>query len=171
MMPHPSFKQNPDEAILYQSQPITKWYQLVWKIVVSIFEVAIFILFSVTAFTSLFRALLGTFLPQNIADVTSRILFQAIAPVFLTVWFAEDTASTFIHRVVLTTKRIWIKGSPYSWTPGHAIPLDAIKSMYARRGALFIRLHETKKLQVHSISDGDLVVQAFRGFTGKGVTQ
>jgi hypothetical protein len=171
MMPHPTFKQNPDEAILYQSQPITKWYRIIWKIAVSFFEVAVFILFSVTAFTALSRSFFGLFLPGNIADVISRILFQAIAPVLLTAWFAEDTAGTFTSRVVLTTRRIWFKGSPYSWTPGHEIPMEAIKSMYARRDALFISLRETKKLQVHTIQDGDLVVQAFKSFTGKGVTE
>jgi hypothetical protein len=158
---------NPGESILYRSQPSHKWYTLAWRIGVGVFEVVVFMLFSFTAFTSLAKGLLVTFLPVALADALSRIIFQGVAPILVTAWFAEDTARIFTSELILTNQRVWIKGSPFAWTTGWETPLSDIRSMSSRRDALFIHLNSTKKTQVHVFPDGKQIVNAFRQFTGK----
>jgi hypothetical protein len=161
------FNLNPDELILYRAQPSRKWYVLAWRIVVGLIEVAVFILFSFTAFTDLAKALLVTFLPVNFADALSRIIFQGIAPLGVIAWFAEDIARIFSSELILTNQRVWTKGAPYAWTAGRETPLSDIKSMSSRRDALFIHLKSTRKTQVYALPDGKQIVKVFLQFTGK----
>jgi hypothetical protein len=161
------FQLNPNESILYRSQPSRKWYILAWRIGVGIFEVFIFMLLSFTSFTGLAKGLLATFLPAAPADVLSRGIFQGIVPILLIAWFAEDTARIFTSELILTSQRIWTKGSPYAWTSRRETPLNEIMSMSFRRDALFIHLKYTKKIQIHVFPDGRLIVKAFAQFTGK----
>ncbi len=141
----PPFHLNPGEAILYQTQPPDKWYRSAGRIVVSLLEVAVFILFSFTAFTALLGALLGTFLPAGIGDPASRIVFQGIVPLFLIAWFAEDTAQTFTSRLVLTSQRIWMKGSPYAWSQVLEIPLEFDQvHVFPTRGIIHPSEHHQK---------------------------
>jgi hypothetical protein len=158
---------NPGETILYQSKTSRKWYELTWRILVGVFEVAIFILFSFTALTSLTNGLLETFLPATLANALSRIIFQGIVPVLVTAWFIEDTARIFTGELILTSQRVWTKGFPFAWTAERETPLSDIRSMSARREALFIHLKSTKKTQVHALPDGKQIVKAFVQFTGK----
>jgi hypothetical protein len=144
-----------------------KWYILSGKIALGILEVAVFILFSITTFTSLTKGILATFLPVALADTVSRIIFQGIAPVLLIAWFIEDTARIFTSELILTSQRVITRGAPFAWTPERETLLSDIKSMSARRDALFIHLNSTKKTQVLVILDGKQIVQAFMQFTGR----
>ena len=107
------------------------------------------------------------FLPAGLADVISRILFQGVASLLVTAWLVEETARYFTSELILTNQRVWSKGSPYAWTPGGETPLNDIKFMSCRRDALFIHLRSTKKTQVHVLSDGKRIVEAFVQFTGR----
>jgi hypothetical protein len=161
------FRPNNDESILYQSKPSRKWYALAWRIGLGLFEVAVFIFFSYTSFTNLTSSLLATFLPENAAIIISRIIFQAIAPLLVVAWFAEDTARIFSSELILTDQRIWTKGSPYAWSQAREMPLSDVKSMSSRRDALFIHLRSTRKIQVFVLSDGKQIDNIFKQFTGK----
>jgi hypothetical protein len=161
-----TFNQKPDETILYRSQPYRKWYDFAWRLGLTLFEVAIFILFSVTAFMSLAGALLSKFLSPEMAAMISGIIFKDAAPVLIIAWFAEDTARTFISELVLTNQRLWTKGSPYAWTRSWETPLDNIRSMTYRRDALFVRLKSTRRTLVHMLADSKHVVEAFTQYTG-----
>ena len=165
------FQPDPDEAILYRSSPYRKWYDLAWTIGLGVFEVAIFILFSFTALTSLTNALFVTFLPLGLAGVLSRIIFQGIMPLLVITWFAEDTARIFTSELILTNQRVWTKGFPYAWNPGREIPLGDIKSMSSRRGALFIYLKSSRRPQVHVLPNGKEIVKAFTQFTGRSESE
>jgi hypothetical protein len=164
------FQLNPDESILYRSQRLQKWYSLAWRIGVELFEVAVFILFSFIALTSLGGAILMKLLPVYVADVVSRIIFQGIAPLLIIAWFVEDTARIFTSEFILTNQRIWTKGSPYAWTPGHETLLGDIRYLSQRREALFIHLKSAKKTQVHVFPDSKEIVKAYTQFTGKSET-
>ena len=161
------FQLNPGESILYYSQSIRKWYVLAWRIGIGIIEVVAFILFSFTAFTTLTRELLVTFLPTTLADVLSRIIFQGIAPLAVFAWFTEDTARIFSSELILTDQRIWTQGAPYAWTPGHETAISDVKSMSSRHDALFIRLRSSRKIQVFVLPDGKQIVKAFIQLTGR----
>lgn len=161
------FKQNPDESILYQFKSSRKWYALAWRIGLGVFEVAVFIFFSYSAFTILTNSLLVTFLPENAATIISRIIFQVIVPLVVIAWFAEDTVRIFSSEFVLTDQRIWTRGSPYAWSQAHETPLSDVKSMACRRDALFIHLRSTRKIQVFLLPDGKQIVKIFKQFTGK----
>jgi hypothetical protein len=161
------FQLNLNETILYHSRPSRTWYALAWRIGLGIIEVATFLLISFTAFTSLTNGLLATFLPADVADVLSRLLFQGIAPLLVIAWFTEDTARIFSSELILTDQRVWTKGFPYAWTLEREIPLNEVKFMSSRRDVLFIHLQSTKKVQVHILPDGKHIVKAFIQLTGK----
>jgi hypothetical protein len=162
-----SFQLNPDEDILYRSSRPQKWYDLAWKIGLEFIEVAIFILFSFTTFAFFTRAFLVLFLNPQAADVLSRTIFQAMVPLVVIAWLVEDTARIFTSELILTDQRVWTTGYPYAWTKERETPLNDIKSMSARRGALFIRLKSTRKTQVHVLLDSKQIVTAFTKFTGR----
>jgi hypothetical protein len=158
---------NPDESILYRSTSSRKWFDLAWRIGLELFEIVVLMLFSFTALTSLSKGVLATFLPAGLADVLSRIIFQVLAALLLTAWFAEDTARMFTSELILTNQRVWTKGSPFAWTSARETLLNDIKGMSARRDALFIHLKSTKKTQVHVLTDSKQIAKAFEQFTGK----
>ena len=161
------FKLNPNESILFRSRPSRQWYMLVWRIGVGILEAFVFLLLSFLSFTNIGGVLLATFLPPGLADGISRVLFQGVVPLLVAAWFAEDTARIFTSEVVLTDQRIWVKGSPYAWTSARNISLADIKSLVARREAVFMRLNDTKKLEVLAFPNGKQMIQAYQQFIGK----
>ena len=162
-----NFQLKPGESILFRTQPLRKWYVLVGKIGLELLEVAIFILFSFTALTSLSGAILGTFLPPGVSEIISRVIFQYIVPILMATWLLEETARNFNSELVLTSQRVWTKGSPYAWTPERETPLSDIKSMSCHRDALFIQLKSPPKKQVHIVMDCKQIVLAFTQFTGR----
>jgi hypothetical protein len=161
----PAFQLNPDETILYRSEPVRTWYSLAWRIGLELFEIVILLLFSWTALTNLSTGILGSFLPAGVADVISRIIFQGVGSLLLIAWIAEDTARIFTSELILTNQRIWTKGSPFAWTPARETLLNDIKDMSARRDALFIHLKSTRKTQVHMLADGKQIAKAYERFT------
>jgi hypothetical protein len=162
-----SFQLYPDESILYRSSHSQKWYSLVWRIGLELIEVIIFMLFSFIALAVLARGLLASFLPTDVADILSRLIFQGIAPILVTAWFAEDTARIFTSELILTDQRVWTIGYPYAWTKERETPINDIKSMSSRRDALFIHLSSTRKTQVHVTTDSKQIVKAFTQFAGR----
>jgi hypothetical protein len=162
-----SFQLIPDESILYRSSPARMWYSLVWRIGLELIEVVIFMLFSFTALTGIASSLLASFIPADVAELLSRLIFQGIAPILVTVWFAEDTARIFTSELILTDQRLWTKGYPYAWTKERETSINDIKSMSSRRDALFIHLRSTRKTQVHVLTDSKQIVKAFTQFTGR----
>ncbi len=162
-----SFQLHPDESILYRSDHPQKWYSLVWRIGLELIEVVIFILFSFFALTVLATSLLASFLPADVAELLSQIIFQDITPILVMAWFAEDTARIFTSELILTDQRIWTRGYPYAWTKERETSMNDIKSMSSRRDALFIHLRSTRKTQVHVLTDSKQIVKAFTQFTGK----
>ena len=161
------FQLNPDETILVCSRPSRQWYMLAWRIGAGILEVVIFLLLSFISLTNIARVLLGIMLPATLADGLSRVIFQGIVPILIAAWFAEDTARIFTSELILTSQRIWTRGSPYAWTSGTEIPLAEIKSMSARRDAVFLHLKSTPKVQVHAFPNGKQIVQAYTQFMEK----
>jgi hypothetical protein len=155
------------ESILYHSGSSRKWYDFAWRIGAEVFEVAIFMLFSFIALTSLTAAILATFLSTNLADVLSRIIFQGVVPLMIIAWFVEDTARIFTTELILTNHRLWTRGSPFAWSPGRDTLLSDVRSMSSRHDALFIHLRSSKKTQVHILTDGKEIVQVFSLFTEK----
>jgi hypothetical protein len=140
---------------------------LAWRIGIGILEVFIFILLSLISFTGIGKTILATFLPLSLADGLSRVIFQGIVPILITAWFAEDTARIFTSELILTSQRIWTKGSPYAWSSAREIPLTNIKSISARRDAIFIHLKNTKKVEVLVFPNGKQIVDAYTQFTEK----
>jgi hypothetical protein len=161
------FQLNPDESMLYRSRPSRQWTMLVWRIGIGILEVLIFLLLSFLSFTSIGTAILGTFLPPSFSIGISRVIFQGIIPILIIAWFAEDTARIFTSEFILTSQRIWIKGSPYAWTSEKETPLSDVQSISTRRDAVFIHLKNTKKAQVHMFPNGKQLVEAYTQFTQK----
>jgi len=161
------FQLNPDESILYRSRPSHQWQGLVGRIGIGILEVFIFMLLSFISFTSIGKAILATFLPASFSEWLSRAIFQGIIPILITAWFAEDTARIFTSEFILTSQRIWTKGSPYAWTSGNETPLTNIQSVSTRRDGIFIRLKNTKKVQVLMFPNGKQIVEAYTHFTEK----
>jgi hypothetical protein len=162
-----SFQQKIGESILYQSQPLQKWYVQLPRIGLEVFEVVIFLLLSFISFRSLSEGLLVKFLPIGLADGLSQVVFQGIVPILIVAWFVEDTARIFTSELVLTSQRMWMKGSPFAWSPERETPLTEIKSITYRREAIFIQTKDTKRVQVHVFPDGKEIAQAFTQFTGK----
>ena len=162
-----SFQSNPEEAVLLRSGPSHQWYILALRIGVGILEVIIFIFLSFISLTNIGKTVLATFLPLSLADGLSRVLFQGIVPILITAWFTEDTARIFTSELILTSQRIWTKGSPYAWSSGQEIPLINIKSISARRDAIFIHLKNTKKVEVLVFPNGKQIVDAYTQFTEK----
>lgn len=158
------FQLNPDEAILYRSQPSRTWYMLAGRIGLGIIEVLVFIFLSFVSFTGIAGSILATFLPPGLADGLSRVIFQGLAPILVVAWFAEDTVRIFTSELILTNQRLWIKGSPYAWTPGHDTPLSEIKSLSARREAVFMRLNDSRKVEVLVFPHGKQIVDAYTQF-------
>ena len=161
------FQLNPEESILYRSQPSRQWYVLAWRIGGGILEVFIFMLLSLISFTSIAKTGLATFLPLALAEGLSRVIFQGIVPLLIIAWFAEDTARIYTSEFILTSQRLWTKGSPYAWTSGQEILLADIHSMSTRRDAVFIRLKTTKKVQVMVFPNGRQIVESYTQFTQK----
>lgn len=110
------FHLNPNESILFRSQPSRQWYKLGGRIGVEILEVVIFIFLSFITLTGVGKFILATFLPTGLADGLSQVIFQGIVPILIIAWFAEDTARIFTGELILTSQRIWTRGSPYAWT-------------------------------------------------------
>jgi hypothetical protein len=161
------FQLNPDESILFRSRPSHEWFSLVGRIGIGILEVIIFMLLSFISFTNLGKTVLATFLPANFSEWLSRALFQGILPILIITWFAEDTARIFTSEFILTSQRIWTKGSPYAWSSGKEIPFSNIQSISTRRDGVFIRLKNTKKVQTLIFPNGKKIVEAYDHFTGK----
>jgi hypothetical protein len=161
------FSLNPDESILFRSRPARQWYMLAWRIGVGILEVVVFLLLTYISFTNIGKALLGTFLSINLADGLSRVIFQGIVPILIIAWFAEDTARIFTSELILTSQRLWTKGSPYAWTSAREIPLADIKSISTRRDAVFMHLNNSKKVHVLMFPNSKEIVQAYKQFMEK----
>jgi hypothetical protein len=162
-----TFRLEPGESILYHSSLPRKWYDLAWRIGLEVFEVAISILFSITALTNLAGTILATFLSTDLAYLLGRILFQGMAPLLIVIWFAEDTARIFTSELILTNQRLWTSGSPFAWSRGQDTPLSDVRFMSSRSDTLFIYMRSTKKTRVQALMDGKEIVKAFTQFTGK----
>ena len=161
------FPLNPDESILFRSRPSHDWFSLVGRIGIGILEVIIFMLLSFISFTNLGRTVLATFLPGDYSEWLSRAIFQVILPILIIAWFAEDTARIFNSEFILTSQRIWIKGSPYAWSSGKETPLSSIQSISTRRDGVLIRLKNTKKVQTLMFPNGKKIVEVYNHFIGQ----
>lgn len=161
------FQLNPNKSILFRSQPSRQWYALAGRIGIEILEVGIFILLSFISLTSVGKVLLTSFLPSGLADGLSRVIFEGVVPILIVAWFAEDTARIFTSELILTSQRIWTKGSPYAWTSENETPLAEIQSLAARRDAVFMRLKSTRKVQVLMFPHGKQIVEAYTQFIQK----
>ena|ERR1035437_1334872 len=162
-----SFQLNPNETILFCSQPSRQWYVLAGRIGVEILEVVIFIFLSFVSLSDVGKSLLATFLPAGLADGLSRVIFQGVVPILIIAWFSEDTARIFMSELILTSQRIWTKGSPYAWTRERETPLADIQSLAARREAVFMRLKSSRKVQVLMFPHGKQIVEAYTQFIQK----
>jgi hypothetical protein len=158
---------NPNESILYRSQPSRQWFMLAGRIGLEILEVAIFIFLSFILLTGVGNFILARFLPSGLADGLSRVIFEGIVPILIIAWFAEDTARIFTSELVLTSQRIWTRGSPYAWTSVRETPLTDIQSMVTRREAVFVRLKSNRKVQVLLFPHGKQIVEAYQQFIQK----
>jgi len=162
-----SFQLQPDEAILFQTSPDRKWYAVAWKVVVGLVAILFFTFLVDILFKAPAQGFLDNYLPDQIALALSQLLCLGLVPLLIAVWVADDVARIFTSELVLTTRRLWVKGSPYSWSKPEETPLDNIKSMTFRKDAIFVRLASTRKVQVHMFSEGKQLVEAYTRFTGK----
>ncbi len=154
------FQLQPGESILFQARPNRKWYSVAWKIFFGLIEIVILTLFVAILLITPIDGFLTRFLPPILSDLFSRLLCLGLIPLIAALWVAEDIATTLIAEFILTDKRLWIKGSPYTWTNSE-IPLDDIASMNFRRDSIFIRKKSTRKIQVHTLSNGKSLVETF----------
>ena len=161
------FECNPDESILYRSRPSRDWYTLAWRIGGGILGVFIFSYLCMVSFINIGNTILATILPADTADGISRVIFQGILPILITAWFAEDTARIFTSEFILTSQRIWTKGSPYAWTGGQDTPLADIASISRRRDAVIIHRRSTRMVQVLMFPNGKQIVEAYTQFIKK----
>jgi hypothetical protein len=163
------FHLQPGENILYHSTPNRKWYITVWKISSGVVGIIIltFLIFSLLADST--EGTFISFLPAWTASLLTKCLYLGLFPLALAAWVAEDVACTFIGSFILTNQRIWVRGSPYAWSQS-AIPLEDISSLMWRRDAIFIRQKSTRKIQVHMVSGGKLLVKAYEQFIEKSGT-
>ena len=161
------FQLNPDESILFRSRPSRQWFTLAGRIGIEILEVVIFTLVSFISFTNIGKTILATFLPTDLADGLSGVIFQGIVPILIIAWFAEDTARIFTSELILTSQRIWTRGSPYAWTSERETLLTDIQSLATRREAVFMRLKSTKKVQTLMFPHSKQIVDAYTQFIKK----
>ncbi len=165
-MPAAKFEPQPDEIILQRIHPDRKWYLLAWRIFLSLFEWAVLILIVSAIFLDPVKGFLSSFFPPHLAATTAQVLCFGLAPLLIAAWQVEDLIRVSTHEIVLTNQRIWMKGSPYAWSSGE-LPIDEIESMAYRRGAIFLRTKDRRKLQVLMFPNGrDLVKiyeQSIRG--------
>jgi hypothetical protein len=124
-------------------------------------------LLSFISFTNLGRTVLATFLPGGYSEWFSRTIFQVILPILIIAWFAEDTARIFTSEFILTSQRIWTKGSPYAWSSGKETPLSSIQSISTRRDGVLIRLKNSKKVQTLMFPNGKKIVEVYNHFIGQ----
>jgi hypothetical protein len=161
------FQLKPDEAILFQTSPDRKWYAVAWKVVVGLVAISFFTFLVYVLFIAPTQGFLENYLPTQIALAVSQFLCLGLVPLLITLWVVDDVARIFTSELILTTRRIWVKGSPYSWSKPEETPLDNIRTMTFRKDAVFIRLASKRKVQVHMFSEGKQLVEAFTRFTGK----
>jgi hypothetical protein len=158
-----TFLQQPGETILYKTRPNRKWYAIAWKIIIGLAEILVTTFLFSALLQGVIERFLATILPSPTADLISRLICLGLVPLVVALWVVEDTASIFIAEYILTDRRLWIKGSPYTWSHIET-PLDDISSMIFRRDAIFVRQKSSGKIQIHMLSDGKLFVKAFEKY-------
>ena len=163
------FQLQPKEDLLYRTNPNRKWYVFVWKICSGIVGIIIltFIIFTLLANPT--EGALISFLPVWAAHLLTNLLYLGLLPLATLTWVAEDVVCTYTGEFILTDQRIWVRGSPYSWSQSET-PLENIASLTWRRDAIFIKQKSTNKLQVHMFPDGKLIVKAYDQFLGRSKT-
>lgn len=160
------FQLQPGETILYQTQSHRTWYGLAWKMVSNLLGMALLAALLFVLLSGPSTTLLGKFLSQGLATLLSQILFLGLLPLLGLAWVVEDSISTFTGEFILTDRRMWVKGSPYTWSQGET-PLEDVAAVTFRREAIFVRQRSTRKVQVHMFPEGKLIVQAYEKFIGK----
>jgi hypothetical protein len=160
------FKLQTGETILYQTQPLRTWYALVWRILSNLLGTALLVLLLYVFLSGPTAALLGKALPANLATLVSQSLFLGGVPLLALAWVVEESFGAFRGMLVLTDRRMWVRGSPYAWSQGET-PLEDIASLTYRREGIFVRRKSTRKIQVHMVPEGKLVVKAYTDYIGK----
>jgi hypothetical protein len=161
-----SFELHSGETFLYRAQPARKWYILAWKVGSGLFATAVFTLAAYAILTKPVEGLLANILPASTANTLTLVLCLGLVPLLALAWAAEDVAQAMVGEIILTSQRLWVKGSPYAWSQEQETQLDEIASMKFRRDALFLRLKSTHKLQVHMFPDGRQIVRVYEQFMG-----
>ncbi len=165
-MPIVEFQPLPGENILYRTAPHRKWYVIAWKIGSGLVGIAFLtgIIYTLLAGTT--ERILISFLSAWTASLLTQSIYLGLFPLAGVAWVAEDVACTLIGEFILTNQRFWVHGSPRPWSQS-ATPLENIVSLKCHRDAISLRQKTTKKIQVHMLSDGELLVKAYEQFTGK----
>lgn len=162
----PSFELQPAENILYQTSGHLPAYTIVWKVFSGLITIAFLIVVSWFVLPGPVNGLLLKILPTAAASVVTQILCMGLVPLLVVAWVIQDTACTLIGKVVLTDKRLWVRGSPYAWKVTETL-LDDVDSLTYRRDAIFIRLKSSRKILVHVLVDGKLLAKAYKDYLGK----
>jgi hypothetical protein len=165
-MPIAKFLPQSGENILFRATPNRKWYIYVWKIIGGIVSIIILTAIIYSLLAGQTEKALNSFLNANVAHALINFLCLGLLPLIALTWVADDIASTAIGEFILTDQRIWVRGSPYSWSQVDT-PLEDIASLTWRRDAIFLRQKSTHKVQVHMFSDGKLFVDAYEQFLKK----
>jgi hypothetical protein len=162
----PSFELQPNETVLYQTTGHRSWVLIGWKIFGNVIIIIFLTVISWFTFSGPATGLLANILPATAASVLAQILCLGLVPLSILAWAVDDVAHTFIGKFILTDKRLWVRGSPYSWNVTET-PLEDIDSLTFRRDAVFIRLNSSKKLLVHMLPDGKLLAKFYKDHFGK----
>ncbi len=148
-----SFQPRLGENILFHSQHNRKWYAIAWKIITGVLGIGMLTFIIVALFEGVGEDILANFLPEAIAKPISYSMCIGVLPLLITLWYVDEVARLFTGEYILTDQRIWIKGSPYSWSR-FEVPLDDIESMTFRRDSIFLRQKSNRKMHIHMIADG-----------------
>jgi len=165
-----NFELQPGERLLYQTHPNRKWYALTWRLVVGVLEIGLVSFIVGALLLQPVDGLLVRFLPAGLAGGVADVLFYALVPLLMALWVAEDFATLITSEFVLTDRRVWMKGTPYSWNE-EQVPIEEVSSMTSRRDAVFVRTKTERKLFVLMISDGKQFVKAYNQFLGTSSDQ
>lgn len=160
------FEVRSGEILLFRTVPNRKWYIITWKIVSGGVGVATLTFIAFLMFAGSTESVFISILPVWLANVLTKFLYLRLIPLATTAWVIEDMACTYIGEFILTDQRIWIRGSPHSWSQS-VTPLEDIFSLTWRRDAIFIKQKSTHKIQVHMFSDGKLFAGAYQQFIDK----
>lgn len=149
------------EKVIAELRPNRKWYIIVWRGFIGLVNITVITFLAYTFLATPLLNFFNGFLAESLSNILTSIIIFGLLPMVITAWVTDDLAKLFIGLFVLTDQRFWIRGSPSSWNHSE-IAIEDISSMAYRRDAIFLRQKSNRKIHVHMVSDGQVIVEAYR---------